>query len=246
MLCFFGINLYILLHSVYLMTPEDVLKEARKIDKEPHREHKSRKWIWLFIGMFLAMILILYMFPYQWIRAYEEPKRITSVGEALAHGMEQDLPEPKNSVNKENLKELVDPSDQKIKLTANKIVTASCKEGVLCYSKALFYFLRDNYEYVPDPQGVEYVESPKEFLVAGGGDCESGSIALASLLEAIGVDAQLVLIARHAYVRVRIADAPVTLKNDGWIYLDWTCKDCDFGEIPWQNWQKRATFVEVP
>ncbi|MBW3002636.1 transglutaminase-like domain-containing protein [Candidatus Woesearchaeota archaeon] len=228
------------------MTPDDVLKEARKIDKEPHREHKSRKGVWLFVGMFMVMLLILYMFPYQWIRAYEEPKRITTVGKALAHGMEQDLPEPKNSVNKEDLKELVDPSDQKIKLTANKIVTASCKEGLLCYSKALYYFLRDNYEYVPDPQGVEYVESPKEFLVAGGGDCESGSIALAALQEAIGVDAQLVFIAQHAYIRVKIADAPSTLKNDDWIYLDWTCKDCDFGEIPWTNWEKRATFVDVP
>jgi len=228
------------------MTPEDVLKEARKIENEPHREHKSKKIVWLFVGLFLVMIMVLYLFPYQWITAYEEPKRITSVGQALAHGMENDLAEPKKAISSEDIKALVNPSDQKIKLTANKIVTASCKEGTLCYSKALFYFIRDNYEYVADPQGVEYVEDPKEFLVAGGGDCESGSITLATLQEAIGIDAQLVLVFQHAYVRVKIADAPSTLKNDDWIYLDWTCQDCDFGEIPWQNWQKRATFIDVP
>ncbi len=229
-----------------MMTPEDVLKEARKIDKEPHSEHKSRKWIWLFVGFFLVLILILYLFPYQWITTYEEPKRITSIGKALAHGMEQDLAEPKKVISHEEIKTLINPADQKIKLTANKIVTAACKGGGVCYAKALYYFIRDNYEYVPDPVGIEYVEDPKEFLVAGGGDCESGSIALAALQESIGVDAQLVFIARHAYVRIKVEDAPRTVKNDDWIYLDWTCKDCDFGEIPWQNWKKRAVYVEVP
>lgn len=227
------------------MTPEDVLKEERELEGDSE-DQKQRRWIWVLVGLFLVAIMLFYLVPYQWIQAYEEPKRVTSVGQALARGMDEDLESPKKFLGQEELGALIDPSDQKIKLTANKIVTAACESSGVCYAKALYYFVRDNYEYVPDPKGVEYVEDPKEFLVAGGGDCESGSIALAALQEAIGVDAQLVLVASHAYVRINVDDAPSTLKNDGWIYLDWTCKDCDFGEIPWQNWEKRATFVEVP
>lgn len=227
------------------MTPEDVLKQARELEGDSENQ-KQRRWIWLLVGLFLVVIMVFYLVPYQWISAHEEPKRVTSVGQALARGMDEDLEEPKKFLGQEEIGALIDPSDQKIKLTANKIVTAACKSGGLCYAKALYYFIRDNYEYVPDPKGVEYVEDPKEFLVAGGGDCESGSIALATLQEAIGIDAQLVLVSSHAYVRIKLNEAPGTLKNDGWIYLDWICKDCDFGEIPWMNWKKRAAFVEVP
>lgn len=228
------------------MTPEDVLREAEEIDRQPHKEGMSGRLAWLFVGLFLAAIVVLYTFPYQWIIVHEEPKRIISVGDALAHGIERNLAEPKHILNHETIKSLVNPADQKIKLTANRIVTASCKEGLLCYSKALYYFIRDNYRYIPDPVGIEYIEDPREFLVAGGGDCESGAIALAALQEAIGIDAQIVLVPKHAYVRIKLAEAPGTIKKDGWIYLDWTCKDCAFGELPAESWKKQAAYIEVP
>jgi hypothetical protein len=229
------------------MTPEEVLREAREIDKElKHDEPKSKRHIWLFVGLFLVCIMVFYLFPYQWIKSNPEPRPIINVGKALAPGIATDLAEPQKVLSEDNIKSLVNPSDQKIKLTANKIVTTSCQGSSICYSKALYYFLRDNYDYVPDPQGVEYVEDPKEFLVAGGGDCESGSLTLAALQEAIGVDAQLVLISNHAYTRIKLQEAPSTYKVDDWIYMDWTCKECDFGEIPWKNWKKRASYVEVP
>lgn len=228
------------------MKPEDVLKQAQEIDDEPAEKPESRKFWWLFVGLFLVFIITFYLVPYQWIKENPEPRRLITVGQALAPAIDENLKEPMEFIDFKDIKSLIDPNDQKIKLTANKIVTASCEGNIVCYSKALYYFIRDNYEYVPDPKGVEYVEDPKEFLIAGGGDCESGSIALAALQEAIGVDAQLVFVANHAYVRIKLDDAPNTYKNDGWIYLDWTCKDCDYGNIPWQNWQKRAQYVEVP
>lgn len=223
------------------MTPEEILEQAKEIGNEPEQEEKPRR-IWLFVGIFLVMIMVLYLFPYHWITLNPEPRNLPTVGQALAPDIEKNLDQPKRFID---FNDLINPHDQKIKLTANKIVTASCDSNQICYSKALYYFIRDNYAYVKDPIGTEYVEDPKEFLSSGGGDCESGSIALAALQEAIGTDAQLVLIANHAYVRIKLNDAPNTYKNDGWIYLDWTCKDCDFGEIPWQNWKKRAQYIEI-
>lgn len=223
------------------MTPEEILKQAKEIEQDLKQEEKPKR-IWIFIGLFLVMIMVLYLFPYHWISLNPEPNNIPSASQALAKGIDENLSQPKNIVH---AKDLINPHDQKIKLTANKIVTTACDSNQICYSKALYYFIRDNYDYVKDPIGAEYVEDPKEFLAAGGGDCESGSIALAALQEAIGTDTQLVLIANHAYVRIKLAEAPKTYKNNGWIYLDWTCKDCDFGEIPWQNWKKRAQYIEI-
>ena len=224
------------------MTPEEVLKQAKEIDNEQDSQEHSPKRIWVFVGIFLVMIMVLYLFPYHWINVNPEPRNIPTTDQALAPDIAENLTPPKKVLD---LNDLINPNDQKIKLTANKIVTASCDSNQVCYSKALYYFIRDNYDYVKDPIGVEYVEDPKEFLSAGGGDCESGSIALAALQEAIGIDAQLVLIANHAYVRIKLPEAPKTYKNNGWIYLDWTCKECNFGEIPWQNWEKRAQYLEI-
>ena len=227
------------------MEPEDVLKQVQEIDNGLIEEPRSRRHWWIFVGLFLVLIMVLYLVPYQWIKANPEPRNIPEITEVLASDIEKDLQEPKKFIGMDELKSLVNPGDQKIKLTANKIVAESCDENIICYSKALYYFIRDNYKYISDPSGEEYVEDPKEFLSAGGGDCESGSIALAALQEAIGIDAQLVFVANHAYVRIKLDEAPKTYKNDDWIYLDWTCKNCDFGEIPWQNWKKRAQYIEI-
>ena len=41
-----------------------------------------------------------------------------------------------------------------------------------------------------------------------------------------------------------IDEAQNKYKQDGWIYLDWTCDECEFGEVPWSN-QERY-YLEVP
>jgi len=68
-------------------------------------------------------------------------------------------------------------------------------------------------------------------LKVGGGDCESGSIALANLLEAIGVSTEFVFIPQHALLRINLPEASKRYKIDGYVYLDWTCKNCKFGEV---------------
>ena len=84
-----------------------------------------------------------------------------------------------------------------------------------------------------------------EFLKVGGGDCESGTIALASLLKSIGGKVQLVLISGHAYLRVYMPEALNRYKVEEWVYLDWTCKNCEFGEIPKKNMDAHMTFLDV-
>ena len=109
----------------------------------------------------------------------------------------------------------------------------------------MYYFVRDNFDYVSDPLRKEYIEDPKEFLHVGGGDCESGTILLSSMLEAIGVDTQLVFIPGHAYLRAKL-DAPRSYQRDGWVYMDWTCRSCEFGEIPVSSLASRERYLEVP
>lgn len=231
------------------MDEEDILNEAKQIDKELQDElpKKRSKWPFIIIGVLLAIIIALYVIPYHVIPLNPEPKNIPTRIQALAPGIESVL-EPKKEINGiEDIRELINPADHYIKFTADRIASQSCREDVVCYAKAMYYFIRDNFQYIPDPVNQEYLEDPKEFLVAGGGDCESGSIALASLEEAVGVDAQLVLISNHMYIRISLPDAPSTYQNDGWIYLDWTCKECSFGEIPWQNWkEEKIKILEVP
>ena len=63
------------------------------------------------------------------------------------------------------------------------------------------------------------------------GDCESGTILLASLLGAIGIDSEIVVIPNHALLKIKLDGASNRYKIDNYIYLDWTCNNCKFGEV---------------
>ena len=107
-------------------------------------------------------------------------------------------------------------------------------------------FVRDNIEYVSDPVAKEYIESPVELLQTRGGDCESGTLLLAALEESIGIDSEIVLIPGHAYLRIKLPSALNKYKLDGdWVYLDWTCNNCDFGEIPYKNVGRESSYLKV-
>jgi len=196
------------------------------------------KWIF---ALFFILLIIFMAIPYYSIRLDPEPKYIPSVSEVFSDNVEtNNFP---NDINQ--LSNLVKPDDPIIKRTADKIASLSCTQGKVCHAKAVYYFVRDNIQYVSDPINTEYLEDPKEVLFTAAADCESGSVLLSSLLEAVGIDTQLVLITSHAYLRLKLPDALNKYKIDDWIYLDWTCKNCNFGEIPWRNIRKRATYLEV-
>jgi len=73
---------------------------------------------------------------------------------------------------------------------------------------AIYDWVQHNIQYVPDPRGRNYSALPQETLEGGGGDCEDHAILIASLCEAVGIPARIILCFRpengHAFCQVRI------------------------------------------
>jgi len=225
------------------MNEEDIRKEAEEISRELYHAKKEVKKsgpIWWILGFVLALLIITMAVPYYGVRLDPEPKNIPDFDSVVP----QDIVLKENS--SQEFKTLVNPLDSVIKQTANKVVTESCPSNKICYAKALYYFVRDNVQYVNDPVNSEYLEEPRELLVTKAGDCESGTILLASLIESVGIDAQIVLIPGHAFLRIKLDKARNKYKQpDGWIYLDWTCNSCEFGEVSYKNIDAFKSFIEV-
>ena len=226
------------------MKEEDIRNEAEEISKELEKEKKeikkSKSVIWWILGPVLALLIITMVVPYYGVRLDPEPRNIPSIDEVL----------PANISLSENIsqdyQDLVNPMDSVIRQTASTIASQSCNENKICQAKAIYYFVRDNIDYVSDPIATEYLEEPREVLKTAAADCESHAITLAALEESIGVDSQLVFIPGHVFVRIRLPDARNKYKQpDGWIYLDTTCNSCEFGEIPYYNVGKYTSFIDV-
>ena len=129
--------------------------------------------------------------------------------------------------------DFVNPTDPVLRRVAAKTVTISgCESNKACQAKALYYFVRDNIDYVSDPVDFNYVEDPKEVLYTAAADCESGTLLLATLLESIGIDVELVFVPGHALLRADIPKVSKKYEKEGWVYMDWTCSNCDFGKTP--------------
>jgi len=206
------------------MNDKQTEERVEEIEKEPWYKGPI-KYI---IMVFLLLLIVLWYFPKESIKLDPEPGRIPSVEEVLPSGFELE----NKTIGGKDLYAYIKPNDPMIKQIANKIATLACDGNQVCQSKAIYYFVRDNIEYVADPLGLEYFEDPKELLVTKGGDCESGTMLLASLLGAIGVNYELVFIPNHVFLKIKLNKALKRYKIDEHVYLDWTCKSCEFGELP--------------
>ncbi|MFC1723040.1 transglutaminase family protein, partial [Nanoarchaeota archaeon] len=166
-----------------------------------------------------------------------EPKNIPGL-EVLPSGLEElSRVEDHSSVElRSSYRKMMMPEHPGIKTTAARIVTTACDEGRVCYAKALFYFVRDNFEYVSDPP-KGYLENPFEVMLQRGSDCDGMTVLLANLLQGAGVTTRLVFVPGHVFPQVKIDEASRKYQEkDGWITLDPTCKSCDFGEVPLRTW----------
>ncbi len=206
--------------------PQEIIEE---IPEEPEPWYKGP--IRIILALFLLMIIVMWTFSYYGGKIDPEPSRIPSKEEVLPTNI---ILENKaiQILTKNDFKKAIKPTDPVIKQTADRIAALSCEGNRICQAKAIYYFVRDNYDYIADPIDKEYVEDPKEFLKIGGGDCESGTIALASLLESIGISTELVFIPSHALLRIILPEASKGYKINNYIYLDWTCSNCRFSELP--------------
>jgi len=203
-------------------------------------QEKKKGPIKLIIGLFVLLILIFSFIPYYVLKLDPNPDytQIDSLN------IEPYIPNVRGrAANIESAPTLTDVKEYR--LIANKIVSEACQwESNVCYAKAIFYFVQKRIKYIADPQ-QGYIQLPAETLASGGGDCEDLSLLLATLLEAIGFDADVGLTHNHAFVRVQIKEALWRYKSDGdYVYLDPTCNECKFGQVKFKN-KDIIKFVEL-
>lgn len=149
--------------------------------------------------------------------------------------------EPFTSHKPEEVKKVVQGVSGTIKQIANRIAVTSCRTSDrVCQSKALYYFVRDNIQYVPDAAFHDQLENPLTVLKTGGADCEDMAVLLIALQKAIGNEARLVFVTGHAYAQVKIPKY-----KDKWLNLEGTCKNCKFNELPTDTALKKKQFFEI-
>ncbi|TAN00260.1 MAG: transglutaminase family protein [Chitinophagaceae bacterium] len=72
---------------------------------------------------------------------------------------------------------------------------------------SLFKYIREHFNYVPDPKRDEYFATPQETILNGlGGDCDDHAILMASCLRSIGGITRIVIIKGHAYPELYCGD----------------------------------------
>ncbi len=203
------------------------IEELQKIHEEIEEEHKLMKPMKIIMGIFLVLMLVSMVVPYYYIKLDPEPRNIP--GLEVVPASIKVLDPAKRIATSTEMYAMVDGRDTVIKQIADKVAVSSCKWGnKICHAKAIFYFVqnRDNFQYVSDPIGREYVKTARETLNTKAYDCEDASILLASMLDAVGVQTQFVFIPGHVYVQMRIPD----YRKGNWLDLDATCSGCEFGK----------------
>ena len=215
--------------------------ENNEQEMEEIPEPWYKKPLTYLIALFLILLLVVWYFPTQAVKVDPEPGTIPTLAEVVPGNIGVN-----ESVHTEISSALISPYDPAVKQVADKISTVGCDGGRICQSKAVFYFVRDRFDYVPDPMAYEYVKTARQSLVSQGGDCDDASVLLANLLGAIGVETRFVFMPGHVYVQARLPEALRRYKAaEDWVNLDATCRNCKFGEIPLQNQNQRVSYLNV-
>ncbi len=227
------------------MDEENITKEAVEIEKglrngEPKKGFGPIKYI---ILIFLIFIMVLWAIPYYGVKLNPEPRYIPTLEEVLPKNIEI-KEDSKRIVARQDYPSLIDKGDVVVKLVADKIISLSrCPNNKVCHAKALFYFVRDRFNYVSDPTTFEFVKTARESLYATVGDCDDASVLLANFLEGVGIPTRFVFIPGHVYVQAFLPDALSRYQTDGWVNLDATCQYCGFGTIPYTTADKQKVYI---
>lgn len=80
------------------------------------------------------------------------------------------------------------------------------KYTFICREFSLIKYVKQNFKYVRDPSGFDYLAGPLETMKTMGGDCDDHSILLASTIKAIGGDVRLVMSPKHIYPELFCGD----------------------------------------
>lgn len=228
----------------------DLINEVKEIAGDikhiPPSKNKRKKFnpAAIFIGLVLVLLIIMMVIPYYGIKLDPEPKNIPSISKL---NIKENI-NINNSIRKSartDFKKLINPNNPSIKQIANKIATDSCQSNKICHAKAMFYFVKNNIQYVSDPPN-EYLASAFETLQTAAGDCDDYSILLASLTTAVGIPTRLTFIPNHVFVQIKLDSARNKYKQpDGWITLDATCQSCKFGEGHYSHQTFQKSFIWI-
>jgi hypothetical protein len=206
-----------------------------EIDEEEIVEPWYKGPLKYIIMLFLIMLMVMWVVSPYAIKINPEPKYIPTISEVVLSNLTAE--NISHSINSKNdFKRFITPNDPQLKDIAVRIASMSCNGEKVCQAKAIYYFVRDNFHYVSDPN-LEYIESPKEVLLTGGSDCDGFAVLLSTLELAIGVDTRLVFVPNHVYVELKLDEGPG--KYLDWFPADATCSNCKFGEIPNSDSEKQ-------
>ncbi len=191
----------------------------------------------IIIGLFLLLMILMWIVPHYGIKQNPEPNYTPSLEELSVPRMQ--IPE----IDSNDIRDYV-LVDSEIKRLADRIVTLSCqKTHKVCNAKAIFYFVQKNFDYVNDPLAFEYYKTPHESFISKNGDCDDAAIVLSSLLQAVGFQTRFVKVPGHVYLQVKITEAISSYKEGDWINLDPSCKSCGFGEISYKYTDSHKEFL---
>lgn len=119
-----------------------------------------------------------------------------------------------------------------IKQTADTISVFGCGNDRVCQAKAQYLFVREKIIYTNDPLRHEFVKTPGYTLDVGAGDCDDHAVLLSSLLNSIGIQTRFIFVPSHVYIQAYLPESLDKYQDDeGWVNLDPTCKNCDFGDL---------------
>jgi len=101
--------------------------------------------------------------------------------------------------SKETIREAMDP--EIVRDLAVSVISSSKEDPVI----SLHRYVYENVRYVDDPRGEEYIATPCETILTGGGDCEDHAILFASMLESTGIDARIIWLKdTHTFVGIDV------------------------------------------
>jgi len=203
-------------------------------------EPKKFSPFYRFVAAISAVALFVLSIEGYFYLIHPEPKVKLTLADIQTF-LPSDIKEPFTSHNSDELNTVVSESSGTIKQIANRIASDSCrKSDPVCQSKALYYFVRDQINYVSDAQFHDKLENPLVTLKTGGADCEDMAVLVAVLEKAIGNDARIVFIPGHAYAQVKIPDY-----KDKWLNIETTCKTCGFNQMPTDSLLENKEFVSI-
>ncbi len=209
---------------------EDFAEDAEDEIEDTWTKFKKSGFKYIIAG-FLIFVFLVSLVSYYIIPLDPSPQNIPKIKDVVYSNMKY------SRINSSNYKEYI-IVDSEIKGIADRIVSESnCPSGSkTCQAKAIFYFVKQNFNYISDPKAFEYIKTAKESLVNQGGDCDDASVLLSTLLEAIGIRTRLVFVPGHVYVQAEIPEARAKYKEtQNWISMDATCQYCEFGEIAYSS-----------